>query len=71
ITMGLSIGLGGLGAPILGLIADTRGLTAMMLVIAAMPVLGLLLTLALPRKAGGVGGVGKGEHDSSRSKATL
>lgn len=50
ITMGLSIGLGGLGAPLLGAIADVRGLSFTMLVIAALPVLGLLLTLTLPRR---------------------
>ncbi len=50
ITMGLSIGLGGLGAPILGFLADARGLPFMMLIIAVLPVLGLLLTLTLPRK---------------------
>jgi FSR family fosmidomycin resistance protein-like MFS transporter len=50
ITMGFSIGLGGLGAPVLGLLADSRGLPATMLVIATLPVLGLLLTLILPRK---------------------
>jgi FSR family fosmidomycin resistance protein-like MFS transporter len=50
ITMGLSIGLGGLGAPVLGFLADTQGLPFMMLVVAALPVLGLLLTLTLPRK---------------------
>jgi FSR family fosmidomycin resistance protein-like MFS transporter len=50
ITMGLSIGLGGLGAPVLGLLADSRGLHTTMLVVAALPVLGLLLTLILPRK---------------------
>jgi MFS transporter, FSR family, fosmidomycin resistance protein len=49
ITMGLSIGLGGLGAPVLGLLADYAGLSATMLVIAALPVIGLLLTLTLPR----------------------
>lgn len=54
VTMGLSIGLGGLGAPILGWVADTYSLTTMMLVIAAMPVLGLVLTLTLPGKVGGV-----------------
>ena len=52
ITMGLSIGLGGLGAPLLGLLADSRGLEATMLVVAALPVLGLLLALPLPRKSG-------------------
>ncbi|HET7271945.1 MAG TPA: MFS transporter [Rubrobacter sp.] len=52
ITMGLSIGLGGIGAPLLGLIADTRGLHLTMLVIAVLPVLGLILALTLPRGIG-------------------
>jgi len=50
VTMGLSIGLGGLGAPVLGLIADNAGLPVTMLVIAALPVVGLILALTLPRK---------------------
>ena len=50
ITMGLSIGLGGVGAPLLGLLADARGLKTTMLTIAALPVLGFLLTLTLPRE---------------------
>jgi FSR family fosmidomycin resistance protein-like MFS transporter len=50
ITMGLSIGLGGIGAPLLGLLADKAGLLVTMLVIAALPVLGLLLAFTLPRK---------------------
>ena len=54
ITMGLSIGIGGLGAPVLGHIADSFGLTTTMLVIAVLPVLGLLLTLTLPRRAPGL-----------------
>jgi len=49
VTMGLSIGLGGVGAPLLGLVADYAGLSFTMLVIAALPVLGLLLALTLPR----------------------
>ena len=49
ITMGFSIGLGGIGAPVLGFIADRSGLPVTMLVIAGLPVIGLLLTLALPR----------------------
>ncbi len=49
ITIGLSIGLGGVGAPLLGLLADAHGLHAVFEVIAALPVLGLVLTLALPR----------------------
>jgi MFS transporter, FSR family, fosmidomycin resistance protein len=50
ITMGLSIGLGGVGAPLLGLLADKSGLPATMLILAALPVLGLLLAFTLPRK---------------------
>ena len=50
VTMGLSIGLGGVGAPLLGLVADASGLPTAMLAIAALPVLGFLLTLTLPRK---------------------
>jgi len=49
ITMGFSIGLGGLGAPLLGLLADHAGLSVTMLVIGALPVLGLILALTLPR----------------------
>lgn len=51
ITMGLSIGLGGFGAPVLGAIADSYSLTATMLVIAALPVLGALLAITLPAKS--------------------
>ena len=50
VTMGLSIGLGGVGAPLLGFLADRAGLPVTMLVIAALPVLGLLLALTLPRR---------------------
>jgi FSR family fosmidomycin resistance protein-like MFS transporter len=50
ITMGLSIGLGGVGAPLLGLLADGAGLPVTMLVIAALPLPGVLLSLTLPRK---------------------
>ena len=49
LTMGLSIGLGGIGAPLLGLAADSKGLSFTMLVIALLPVLGLSLALTLPR----------------------
>ena len=52
ITMGLSIGLGGIGAPLLGLLADAGGLRTTMLAIAALPVLGLVLALILPARTG-------------------
>ena len=50
VTMGLSIGLGGVGAPLLGLLADAGGLRTTMLAIAALPVLGLVLSLMLPAR---------------------
>ena len=52
ITMGLSIGLGGVGAPLLGLVADSEGLSFTMMVIASLPILGLILALTLPRGRG-------------------
>ena len=52
ITMGLSIGLGGIGAPLLGLLADAGGLKTTMLAIAALPILGFVLALTLPAKTG-------------------
>jgi FSR family fosmidomycin resistance protein-like MFS transporter len=51
VTIGLSIGLGGVGAPLLGLIGDAHGLRAVFEVIAGLPVAALLLALALPRRA--------------------
>jgi FSR family fosmidomycin resistance protein-like MFS transporter len=52
VTIGLSIGLGGVGAPLLGLLADAHGLKAVFETIAALPVMALALTFALPRAAG-------------------
>lgn len=49
ITMGFSIGLGGLGSPLVGAVADGVGVRAALLALAALPVLGLVLTLTLPR----------------------
>jgi FSR family fosmidomycin resistance protein-like MFS transporter len=53
VTIGLSIGLGGVGAPLLGLIADAHGLRAVFETIAVLPALALLVTLALPRETPG------------------
>jgi MFS transporter, FSR family, fosmidomycin resistance protein len=52
ITLGVAIGVGGLFAPILGLIADAHGLSATMSVIAALPVAALVAALTLPRSVG-------------------
>lgn len=52
ITIGLSIGLGGIGAPLLGLIGDATGsLRVVFEVIAVLALLTLLLSLALPAHA--------------------
>jgi FSR family fosmidomycin resistance protein-like MFS transporter len=51
VTIGLSIGMGGVGALLLGVVADAFGTRTVFEVIAALPVLALLLTLALPRHA--------------------
>jgi MFS transporter, FSR family, fosmidomycin resistance protein len=48
VTLGLSIGLGGLGAPLLGLVADRWGLDTTLYVLAALPLGGLALTFTLP-----------------------
>ena len=50
VTIGLSIGLGGLGAPLLGLLADAHGLTAVFETVAVLPLAALALTLALPKR---------------------
>jgi FSR family fosmidomycin resistance protein-like MFS transporter len=51
VTIGLSIGLGGVGAPLLGVLGDAHGLRAVFETIAVLPLLALLLTLALPTRA--------------------
>ena len=48
VTIGLSIGLGGVGAPLLGLLADAHGLRSVFETIAVLPLLALALTLMLP-----------------------
>ena len=48
VTMGLAIGLGGAGVPLLGLVADHWGVAAVFGPIAALPVVAAALALALP-----------------------
>jgi FSR family fosmidomycin resistance protein-like MFS transporter len=48
VTLGLAIGLGGVAATALGLVADAAGLEAVLWTIAALPVPALLLSLSLP-----------------------
>jgi MFS transporter, FSR family, fosmidomycin resistance protein len=49
VTIGLSIGLGGVGAPLLGVLADADGLRSVFEAIAVFPILALALVFALPR----------------------
>lgn len=49
VTLGAAIGVGGLTAALLGILADAAGLTPVMLLIAAMPLGGLVCALVLPR----------------------
>jgi FSR family fosmidomycin resistance protein-like MFS transporter len=51
VTIGLSIGLGGAGAPLLGLIADAHGVRAVFELLAVLPVLALILVATLPAQA--------------------
>jgi MFS transporter, FSR family, fosmidomycin resistance protein len=48
VTIGLSVGMGGVAAPLLGILADASGLRAVFEVIVVFPVAALLLSLALP-----------------------
>ena len=50
VTIGLSIGLGGVGAPLRGLIGDADGLRAVFETVAVLPLGALVLALTLPRR---------------------
>jgi MFS transporter, FSR family, fosmidomycin resistance protein len=68
VTIGLSIGLGGVGAPLLGLLADAHGLRSVFEVIAVLPLLALGLVSRLPSApfaqapVGSLIGTGAGMH---------
>lgn len=51
VTIGLSIGLGGLGAPLLGLLADADGLRSVFEVLTVLPLIALVLVRLLPGAA--------------------
>lgn len=48
VTLGLAIGLGGIAAALLGVLADAEGIRTVMWVVAGLPLLGLAITLTLP-----------------------
>ncbi len=68
VTIGLSIGLGGVGAPLLGILADHHGLRAVFETIAVLPVLALVFSLALPRSVAARSG--RREHGSQPLSAS-
>lgn len=49
-TVGLAIGMGGVGSPVLGALADGFGLKSVMVALALLPIPAVLLALRLPRK---------------------
>ncbi len=49
-TVGLAIGMGGVGSPLLGALADGFGLRAVVVALALLPIPAVLLALRLPRK---------------------
>jgi FSR family fosmidomycin resistance protein-like MFS transporter len=55
VTIGLSIGLGGVGAPLLGLLADADGLRSVFELIAVLPLAAVVLTLLLPGRSPVIG----------------
>jgi FSR family fosmidomycin resistance protein-like MFS transporter len=69
VTIGLSIGLGGIGAPLLGVLADADGLRSVFEAIAVFPILALLLALALPRKVPAEQAVAQGSPAGANSAA--
>jgi len=52
LNIGFSVGVGGLGSVVLGRVADGLGVTSSMWVIAAMPLVAVLVTMVLPREPG-------------------
>ncbi len=50
LTVGFSLGLGGVGTTLLGMVADNFNLSTVFLILGALPLLGILLSLKLPGK---------------------
>jgi MFS transporter, FSR family, fosmidomycin resistance protein len=71
VTIGLSIGLGGVGAPLLGLLADAHGLRSVFEVTAVFPLLALALAQALPARAPGTDQQETGANRRNQAAAAL
>jgi len=50
VTLGLSVGLGGVSTPLLGVVADATSLSTVLWIVAALPLLGLAVALWLPSR---------------------
>lgn len=70
VTLGLAIGLGGVWASFLGLVADRFGLVTVMELIAVLPLAGLVLALTLPRDAPGPAAQGSPSAGTPASGST-
>jgi FSR family fosmidomycin resistance protein-like MFS transporter len=51
VTLGFAIGVGGVAAALLGLLADAAGLSAVMWTVALLPILGTSIALTLPESS--------------------
>ena len=71
VMLGLAIGLGGVGAPLFGAVADRFGLSVTMLVLAALPIPGALLALSLPREPRPATPDERGELAAMTDRATV
>jgi len=52
LILGLAIGVGGMGAALMGRVADLWGLSTIFNFMAVLPAVGLLLTIFLPERGG-------------------
>jgi FSR family fosmidomycin resistance protein-like MFS transporter len=59
-TVGVSIGMGGLVAALLGLLGEATGPSTVLYVVAAMPILAAAVSASLPRPGAQAGGVARG-----------
>ncbi len=67
VTLGLAIGMGGLVAAILGVVADAHGLETVLWIIACLPLPAALLSMLLPREPSAQAGFAARTPDSRRA----
>ena len=67
VTLGLAIGMGGLVAAILGVVADAHGLETVLWIIACLPLPAALLSVLLPREPSARAGFAARAPDSRRA----